>query len=852
VGACYAEGGMPYAPFAQILRRAFRDGAEDNLNLPQFVLADLITLAPALRLRFPDVPLRTSPSMDPQSEQQRLFESMVGFCAALSEQTPVLLVLEDAHWADSGTLSLLRHLARRTRRQRMLLVATYREVELDGTRPFHQVLPDFHRERLVERLRLSRLNREETKELLTALFGEEATPEFLDGIFRETEGNPFFVEEVCKALVESGEVYFADGRWGRPSMEELKIPQSVRVAIQSRVGKLPQAAQETLRLAAVLGREFGFETLVEASAPGGAGGPAGASDQDEDTLVDALESAERAQLIGEVSAEGGGTFAFTHALIPATLVEGLSGLRRRRMHRQVLAAIQRLRPDDWESLAFHALEAGKLQTGLDYSLRAAEKAQRLYALEDALLHYERARKVAASLDLPEQLLTIYEAMGDIQFFRDVPKSILAFEQALDLASDNKRRAAIKFKVGQMYVQVGDERGLEFSEAAVHELDPNKQGSELAGAICAVGRFHHNRGQHRQALTHLERAQRIAEPLDEPSRLAHIYAYLAGAHQQLAEYEKSLEWARRAIALGKRRDHPLAIGFGYLYLAQTTAFMGKWQDALRFAEQNRQFGESSGYLALVCWSEDTFARAFYGLGDLPAAEEAAQRSLDMAEATGESRLAVDAGAQLSIVQADLGQVEVARQNATTAVERALGLKNPFFHGESLGALAHWHMQRGERENAFERFNQAARVLAETDNHFQPLDNGPRYAESCLVVGRLEKAAEVVEKTLALAKEAPSLHTEAVTRRVQAQLLAAQGAWEEAMHVFDKAIVQLEQLGSRLELGRALYHRGKTQAKHRQVDVARASLTRAQEMLQDCSAKIDTERAHAALNSLETGV
>ena len=119
---------MPYAPFAQILRRAFRDGAGDNLNLPQFVLADLVTLAPALRLRFPDVqpsplalpspstPLRTGPPMDSQSKQQRLFESAVAFFAALSEQTPLLLVLEDAHWADSGTLSLLRHLARRTRR----------------------------------------------------------------------------------------------------------------------------------------------------------------------------------------------------------------------------------------------------------------------------------------------------------------------------------------------------------------------------------------------------------------------------------------------------------------------------------------------------------------------------------------------------------------------------------------------------------------------------------------------------------------------------------------------------------------------------------------------------------------
>jgi tetratricopeptide (TPR) repeat protein len=195
--------------------------------------------------------------------------------------------------------------------------------------------------------------------------------------------------------------------------------------------------------------------------------------------------------------------------------------------------------------------------------------------------------------------------------------------------------------------------------------------------------------------------------------------------------------------------------------------------------------------------------------------------------------------------------VAEQNATTAVERALGLNNPAVQSTSLGALAHWHMQRGEWENAFACLHQSAHLLAETDNRDRLLKRGPLYAESCLVLGRLEKAAEVVEETLALAKEAPSLHIEAVARRVQAQILAAQGAWDEAMHAFDGAIAQLEELGSRLELGRALYHLGETQAKRGQVDAAHASLTRALETFQDCRAKVDAERARTALNSLGAG-
>ncbi len=850
VGACYAEGGGPYAPFAQILRRVFQDGVGDDSDgatelaaaLPPFVLADLITLAPALRLRFPDVP--PNPPLDPKSEQQRLFESAVAFCAALGEAVPVMFVVEDLHWGDSGTLALLRHLARRVRWQRMLLVATYREVELDATRPFGQVLQDLRRERLAQRLKLSRLGREGTRELLTVLFDAEISPEFVEGIYRETEGNPFFIEEVCKALVDSGKVYFADGRWDRLSMEELEIPQSVRVAIQSRVGKLSPQVQETLRLAAVLGREFDFDTLVEARAL------AGTADQDENTLVDALESAEYAQLIGEVSAERGGTFAFTHALIPTTLIEGLSGLRRRRMHRQVAAAIERLRPNDFESLAFHALEGGDLPKGLDFSLQAAEKAQRMFASEEALLHFERAREIAESLDLPEQLASIDEAIGDVELWRDIPKSIDAFERALNLVTSAERKATIKSKIGSAYVLVGDERGLSFLEAAERELDPATQGNELARTISDIGRLYHHRGQHRQALTYLERARQIAEPLDDPLTLAGIYSHLAGSHQHLANLEESMEWARQTIALGERKDYLLAVASGYEYLAEDASTIGDWQDALGFAEQDRRIGEKTGTSHRAAWAEYCDTMTYYGLGNLPAAEGAGQKALAMAEAMGDSRLAALAAAGLSLVQIDLGQVEAAEQNARDALTRAFDLNLTYMICRGLDALAHWYMQQGDWENAFEQLNQSAQIVAKTDNRMIPLLDGPRYALACLRTGRLEQAAETVERTLALAREAPSPQIEAETCRVHAQILAAQGSWDEAARCFEEAITRLEQLGSRLELGRALYHRGEMQANRRQVEAARASLTRALEILQNCSAEIDAERARAALDSLVT--
>ena len=369
IGECYSEGGAPYAPFAQVIRRGLRGTSQNGFEVPDFVMADLLTLAPELRPYCTDVP--PNPSLEPEAEQHRLFENVVSFCDGLAEHSPLMIVIDDAHWGDSSTLAMMRHLARRTRDQRILLVTTYREVELDIARPLHEVLLDINRARLATRLKLERLDEDQTRDLLDAIFEEETSREFLEGIYRETEGNPFFIEEVCKALVEEGKLYYADGEWHRPSMEELEIPQSVRVAIQTRVAKLPEPFQEVLSMAAVLGREFEFEVLAEAS------------ELDEDTVIDALEAAETVQLIEETGEADEDRFMFVHALIPVALLDGVRKLRRRKLHRRAANAIEALHSEDYEALAYHYSEAGDDENALIYYVKAGERAAAAFANSEA-------------------------------------------------------------------------------------------------------------------------------------------------------------------------------------------------------------------------------------------------------------------------------------------------------------------------------------------------------------------------------------------------------------------------------------------------------------------------------------
>jgi ABC-type oligopeptide transport system substrate-binding subunit len=382
--ASYAEGGPPYSPFKRILRQALPGISQDGLDLPASVVADLLALAPEFRAQFADVP--PNPSVDPQSDRHRLFESFFVMVAALSQQRPLLIYLDDAHWADSGSLGLFRHLARQVGNQPIMLLATYREIELDEGRALNDVLLDLSRQPQTTRLKLNRLTKGQSEELLAYFFQEKITPDFLEGIYRETDGNPYFIEEVCKSLVESGKLTFKDGRWHRPEVRELGIPQSVRLAIQSRISKLSADTQNVLSQAAVLGREFDFDTLVDAC------------ELEEDSVTVALEEADRAQLLDERRENGRLIFAFSHALVAAVLVEGLRILPRRRLHRRAAAALEKHDPQNYPALGMHLLEAGQTKQGVDYLIRAGDKARLLYAQQEAIHNYLQALDFAKESD----------------------------------------------------------------------------------------------------------------------------------------------------------------------------------------------------------------------------------------------------------------------------------------------------------------------------------------------------------------------------------------------------------------------------------------------------------------------
>ena len=410
---------QPFAAFRQILRSALVDLEGLIRRCPEFVIADLLALMPEFHVRFPEVEPRAS--VKSAADQHRLFESMAVCLSLLSETAPLLLVIEDAQWADSGTLHLLRYLVQQARERHILFVLTHRPVQPADAPALHTVLHDFQREGVATPMTLDCLDHAGTFAMLQSLLGEGVSPELANDIFRTTEGNPFFIEEVCKGLAEAGRLVQRDGGWQLADRRGITIPASVRVAIQERLRGMSADAQRALEVAAVCGPVFDPELVWQLSG------------LDRAAAEDALEAAERAEIIRIMSDGGEPRYAFTHALIPATMVKAMLPPRRRNLHGQVAEALEAIRPDACEALAFHFREAGEDGKAVRYLVQAGDRAQALHACQEAIECFTAATEIQAQAGQAEDEARTLLKLGlaysaDFQF----DKARAAYEQAFDL------------------------------------------------------------------------------------------------------------------------------------------------------------------------------------------------------------------------------------------------------------------------------------------------------------------------------------------------------------------------------------------------------------------------------------
>lgn len=481
-GRCYEQDAtLPYAPVRDLLRGFVAAHRPDEVAAiirddPAAFLALLPDLAPL-------IPADVAQPGGADIEKARLVRALVGALGALAAHRPLLIIIEDIHWSDEGSLDFLLALARRAPALPLFLLATYRDGEV--RRALGDFLAAIDRERLATEYPLSRLALDETDAMLRAIFGLDRSPraDFVHTLHRLTEGNPFFVEEVVKSLIAAGDIFYADGAWNRKPLEELRIPRSVLMAVQRRLDDLSDTARQLLSLAAVAGRQFDFALLEDLT------------DHDERTLVRLIKELIAAQLVVEEEED---RFGFRHALTRQAVYADLLARERRALHRAVAEALERLhadRLDAWlADLAHHWAAAGAWDRVLAVAPRAGRQAQALHVPHAAIEQYTVALDAARRLDQPPPR-EILRARGQAhETLGDFDAALADYSQTLALAEAAGDRAAELEALGDLgWLWTGHNflRARDYLERVLHLCRELDRPELLARTLNRVGNLYVN-------------------------------------------------------------------------------------------------------------------------------------------------------------------------------------------------------------------------------------------------------------------------------------------------------------------------------------------------------------------------
>ncbi len=770
-GGCYEyEATTPYLPFVEAFRRWVRDEKDDSRlrDLLGEPVAQIAKLAPEIETRLGPFPER--PSLPPHEQRLLFFDAVVQVFANLARRHGLLFYADDLHWADRGTLWLLGHLLRQLREERVLIVGAYRETELDRAHPLAKSLVDWNRERLVTRIVLHRFDLTETSAQLATLLGETVSMDFGDAVHRETEGNPFFVEEVLKALIEKGSVYRESGRWKLCELGQLVIPQSMKEAIGNRLDRISPESNEVLRTAAVLGKTFTFDELMATT-----------GNKEEDATLDALDEAVAAQLITTGSDD---SFTFTHDKIREVLYEELNPIRRRRLHRLAAEGLEHCQGRSScavEKLAYHNIQAGDYQRGLTYAKQAAAEAEKVFALDEAIAAYTRARDCAEALGLVDEQLAQEEAIGKAYLQHgDLIPAGEHFERALALTTEPEVRARLQCQAASSLVATGDQRGIEYVREALAVLDPVANPLETANALSIEARFHHLAGRHKTAIALLSRAAELVEPASRANSvssfaapmISQVYAYSAGAHQHHGLFDDADGWARRAIEFGEQQNVLFAQAIGNEFLGEDAVHKGDFNAGLEYAARERAIVEKLHSRERQAWSHLVASICSFGSGDHARAEREFTEGIALAEAIGELRVASLLKANFAIFQAHQGSKSIPNQSLLdqalqTALENFEQVGNSgmiYSRFEGYRCLAEVRFRRGELEEAQRLCTKAWELIEPSESRVSKLWLGPLYIEVFLAAAKsAEAAANQAEATndtvMAIAQKAEAAATRA---------------------------------------------------------------------------------------------
>ncbi|HTG46278.1 MAG TPA: adenylate/guanylate cyclase domain-containing protein [Actinomycetota bacterium] len=799
VGRCISYGtDIPYLPIIDVLKDAYRiDEADDDEAVAQKVREGVRLsgadpgVAPLL-VDLLDAGDGAAPQMDPQFRKARTFEALRTVALTAAAHRPLVLTIEDAHWIDPASTEYLSFLIEAIPDHRILLLLSHRPGWLQpfGDAPHLQTIG------------LRSLSNVETVEVASAVVGASLPTELEDLVFRKADGNPFFVEEVTKSLIEADAIRRdGDGYVLTRPLADLDVPDTVQDVIMARLDRLPDEPKRALQTASVIGREFTLR-LWERSAD------ISASSGD----VRELRSLE---LIFERSLYPELVYMFKHALTHDVAYQSLLLERRRILHGVVADAIAELYADrlaeQVETLAYHYERAERWDEALDHLILSGEKAMTNFMPHEAVGFFERADAIVqaghAEVD-PQRLMTMYQQQGDAYLEMSVWDRSAASFQAM-------------------------------REVAQREGDADREGFAFYSESFAQLWGH----RFEEALTLAEAAERSVEGSGNPAVRAGAAVMIALVRALTGELIEATGFAEDAKRLADDADASFIRGLARCTLGELLHWRGREDDALAAVSEALELGRAEEIPYLLLWGgwDDALMRC--GSGDYDGSLAALREVLALSKQLGDRALWCRTLNTFGWVYIDLCNWELALDHNGRGAEASREFGDPEIIRNAELNLADCHLATGELEEAerlLEGVQEASRASGTWGEEWMKWrysqHTDASLAELRLAQGDLSRARHHADRCIAAAEATDSKRNVVKGRRASARIALREGRLDDADRELARAAEIARAIGNPAQLWTTLAALGDLRDAQGRVDEARAARREAIDVIDRVAANL----------------
>jgi DNA-binding CsgD family transcriptional regulator/tetratricopeptide (TPR) repeat protein len=739
--------------------------------------------------------------------QEEFFATASAFITDTAERQPLLLLLEDIHWADSASLGLLRYVARHISDRRVLLATTYRHDELSRGHPLDELIPHLVRESAAVRVELRRLSVDDVRELARAHYAlpNAVCDELAGYLHRRSDGNPFFTVELLRELERDRVLVAGTDGWRLGALEDRPVPLLVRQIIEARLQRLDSPSRRLLENAAVIGQEVPIDLWQAVS---------GASD---DQLIRASEQAIASHLI--VESLDGGSLRFTHALVRETLYRSQVVLSRRIQHRAVAEALAS-QPDPVPEVVAHHFEQASDSRAVEWLVRAGERAHALYATRDAVEYLSRANEMATrhGRECPLGALRVralaYETLGEFDLARDDHTTIVERARA---AGDRQAEWQALLDLGMLWAERDYEQTGRYLRDALDLARGIGDRRTIAISLNRTANWRTNTGQpetairlHRDALAMFEELgdrEGIADTLD----LLGITSFIAGDFPEAAHYLEQSVAAYREIGDRARLSSSLValaieggdLDVSYDVMVAASRNPGDW---LQLAEEGLAIAREIGWKAGESFALEMLSGLAAGRGDVGRALRLAEEALAIAQRIGHQQWAAAAAIMLGRLFTELLDPARAVEHLERGETLASATGSHFWSTFATASHALAYTAAGETVRAAELLDtiddaeKSGRSMAQRMVQFALI-------EQSLAAGDAMAALEICDRLLEQGQSSAIIKGVPVLLKLRADALARLGRLELAEHAYDDARRAAKLLGLTLVLWRVDTARGR---------------------------------------------